>query len=142
MRAAMEIARGLLAGSGRLLVVTGAAGERDPGRRTAVGAAVASADAIWIADEDPRFEDPDLIATAIGAAIAAERSGAGAATTIEHDRRAAINAAIGEAKPGDVVLLAGKGHERTIERRGADEPWDEAAVAREALRSLGYPRDR
>ena len=142
MRAAMEIARGLLAGSGRLLVVTGAAGERDPGRRTAVGAAVASADAIWIADEDPRFEDPDLIATAIGAAIAAERSGAAAATTIEHDRRAAINAAIGEAKPGDVVLLAGKGHERTIERRGADEPWDEAAVAREALRSLGYPRDR
>ena len=54
----------------------------------------------------------------------------------------AVAAAIAAAQPGDVVLLAGKGHERTIERRGYDEPWDEAGVAREALRSLGYPRDR
>ena len=135
-------ARSLRAASGRILVVTGAAGERDPGRRTAIGAAVAIADAVWIADEDPRFEDPDRIATAIASAIEAERSGSAATTTIEHDRRAAIRAAIGEAKPGDVVLLAGKGHERTIERRGVDEPWDEAAVAREALRGLGYPRER
>ena len=142
MSAALEIARSLRAASGRILVVTGAAGERDPGRRTAIGAAVAIADAVWIADEDPRFEDPDRIATAIASAIEAERSGSAATTTIEHDRRAAIRAAIGEAKPGDVVLLAGKGHERTIERRGVDEPWDEAAVAREALRGLGYPRER
>ena len=142
MRGAMQIARELLTAGGRLLVVTGAAGERDPGRRTAIGAAVASADAVWIADEDPRFEDSDEIAAAIVAAIEAERAGPARPTTrIEHDRRVAIGAAIGEARAGDVVLLAGKGHERTIERRGADEPWDEAGVAREVLRSLGYPRD-
>jgi hypothetical protein len=52
----------------------------------------------------------------------------------------AIAAAISAAAPGDVVLLAGKGHERTIERGGVDEPWDEVAAAREALTSLGYPQ--
>lgn len=144
MRAVMEIARSLRAPSARLLVVTGAAGERDPGRRSAVGSAAASADEIWVADEDPRFEDPDVIARAIVAAIDSTR-GAGsalAAPKILHDRRAAIRAAIAAARPGDVVLLAGKGHERTIERRGRNEPWDEAAAAREALRSLGYSRER
>ena len=54
--------------------------------------------------------------------------------------RAAIAAAMAAARPGDVVLLAGKGHEKTIERAGADEPWDEVTVAREALTSLGYPQ--
>lgn len=144
MRAAMEIARALCRPTGRLLVVTGAAGERDPGRRSAVGSAVATADAIWIADEDPRFEDPDVIARAIVDAIAAARgkSSALAAPTVLHDRRAAVAAAIAAAQPGDVVLLAGKGHERTIERRGYDEPWDEAGVAHEALRLLGYSRKR
>lgn len=144
MRAIMEIARSLRAPAGRLLIVTGAAGERDPGRRSAVGGAVASADAIWIADEDPRFEDPDGIARAIvGAIVAARGSGSPlAAPIVLHDRRAAISAAIAAARPGDVVLLAGKGHERTIERRGHDEPWDEAAVAREALHALGYSRER
>ena len=144
MQAAVEIARGLLAPGGRLLVVTGAAGERDPERRTAVGGAVAAADAIWVADEDPRFEDPNVIADAIVGAIAAARGGTVGepAVAVQHDRRRAIAAALAAATAGDVVLLAGKGHERTIERRGRDEPWDEAAVAREELRALGYPRER
>ena len=141
LTAAIGVARSLLAAGGRLLLVTGAAGERDPGRRSAVGRAASAAEQIWIADEDPRGEDPNVIAAAIRDA-AGELLGASASEriTVLHDRRAAIAAAISTAAPGDVVLLAGKGHERTIERAGVDEPWDEAAAAREALTSLGYPQ--
>ena len=141
LTAAIGVARSLLAAGGRLLLVTGAAGERDPGRRSAVGRAASAAEQIWIADEDPRGEDPNVISAAIRDA-AGELLGASASEriTVLHDRRAAISAAISTAAPGDVVLLAGKGHERTIERAGVDEPWDEAAAAREALTSLGYPQ--
>ena len=141
LTAAIGVARSLLAPGGRLLLVTGAAGERDPGRRSAVGRAAAAADRTWIADEDPRGEDPDVIAAAIRDA-ARELLGASASERITtlHDRRAAIATAISAAAPGDVVLLAGKGHEQTIERGGVDEPWDEVAAAREALTSLGYPQ--
>jgi UDP-N-acetylmuramoyl-L-alanyl-D-glutamate--2,6-diaminopimelate ligase len=93
---------------------------------------------VWIADEDPRGEDPDLIAEAIRSAFLAAAPRAGSSLEILHDRAAAIRAAVSAAQPGDVVLLAGKGHERTIERHGVDEDWDEAATARSALSSLGY----
>jgi UDP-N-acetylmuramoyl-L-alanyl-D-glutamate--2,6-diaminopimelate ligase len=93
---------------------------------------------VWIADEDPRGEDPDLIAEAIRSAFLAAAPRAGSSLEILHDRAAAIRAAVSAAQPGDVVLLAGKGHERTIERRGLDEDWDEAATARSVLSSLGY----
>lgn len=141
LTAAIGVARSLLAAGGRLLLVTGAAGERDPGRRSAVGRAASAAEQIWIADEDPRGEDPNVIAASIRDA-AGELLGASAIGRVNvlHDRRAAIAAAIRAAAPGDVVLLAGKGHERTIERGGVDEPWDEVAAASEALTSLGYPQ--
>lgn len=138
LAAALGLARGLCAPGGRVLLVTGAAGERDPGRRTAIGSASVAADRVWVADEDPRHEDPAEIAATILAARIAAGGAPGDATAL-HDRRAAIAAAIDAARAGDVVLLAGKGHERTIERRGIDEPWDEVAAAREALASLGYP---
>jgi UDP-N-acetylmuramoyl-L-alanyl-D-glutamate--2,6-diaminopimelate ligase len=141
LTAAIGVARSLLGPGGRLLLVTGAAGERDPGRRSAVGRAASAAERIWIADEDPRGEDQDVIAAAIrDAAGELLNSSASEQITVLHDRRAAIAAAISAAAPGDVVLLAGKGHERTIERAGVDEPWDEVAAAREALTSLGYPQ--
>ena len=138
LTASVAVARELCSPEGRLLLVTGAAGERDPGRRTAVGQAATGADLVWIADEDPRGEDPDRIAEAIRAAFLAASPPPGSSVEILHDRAAAIRAAISAARPGDVVLLAGKGHERTIERRGIDEAWDEAAAARSALSSLGY----
>jgi UDP-N-acetylmuramoyl-L-alanyl-D-glutamate--2,6-diaminopimelate ligase len=138
LTASVAVARALCGPAGRLLLVTGAAGERDPGRRTAVGQAAAAADSVWVADEDPRGEDPNTIAEAIRASFVATGPRAGSHIEILHDRTAAIRAAIGAAQPGDVVLLAGKGHEQTIERRGVDEPWDEAAAARSALASLGY----
>ena len=144
LAAAVGLARGRTAPEGRVLLVTGAAGERDPGRRVAVGRAAAATDIVWIADEDPRFEDPDAIAAAVVAAHAAacrEPDGIPASRSIVlHDRRAAIAAAVHAARPGDVVLLAGKGHERTVERRGVDEAWDEGGAAREALAALGYPQ--
>ena len=138
LTASVAVARALCGPAGRLLLVTGAAGERDPGRRTAVGEAAAGADSVWVADEDPRGEDPNTIAETIRASFVATGPRAGSHIEILHDRTAAIRAAIGAAQPGDVVLLAGKGHEQTIERRGVDEPWDEAAAARSALASLGY----
>jgi UDP-N-acetylmuramoyl-L-alanyl-D-glutamate--2,6-diaminopimelate ligase len=138
LSASVAVARGMCGPAGRLLLVTGAAGERDPGRRTGVGRAATGADAVWIADEDPRGEDPNAIGEAIRAAFLATPPRAGSSLEILHDRAAAIHAAISAARPGDVVLLAGKGHERTIERRGVDEPWDEAATAWSALASLGY----
>lgn len=141
LEAAIRVARSLAVPSGRVLLVTGAAGERDPGRRSAIGRVCVEADRVWIADEDPRGESPDAIATAITAA-AEEQIGEKAKRmlTVQHDRRAAIRAAIGDARPGDVVLLAGKGHERTIERSGGDEAWDEVREATEALSALGYPQ--
>jgi UDP-N-acetylmuramoyl-L-alanyl-D-glutamate--2,6-diaminopimelate ligase len=141
LEAAIQVARSLATPDGRVLLVTGAAGERDAGRRSAIGRACTEAERVWIADEDPRGESPDVIAAAIYAAAEAH---VGAAVkdrvTVLHDRRAAIRAAIGEARPGDVVLLAGKGHERTIERSGGVEEWDEVRVATEVLTSLGYPQ--
>ena len=138
LTASVAVARGMCAPAGRLLLVTGAAGERDPGRRTAVGRAATGADAVWIADEDPRGEDPNVIGEAIRTAFLAASPRPGGSVEILHDRAAAIHAAISAARPGDVVLLAGKGHERTIERHGVDEAWDEVAAARSALTSLGY----
>jgi UDP-N-acetylmuramoyl-L-alanyl-D-glutamate--2,6-diaminopimelate ligase len=138
LTASVAVARELCSPAGRLLLVTGAAGERDPGRRTAVGRAATGADLVWITDEDPRGEDPNRIAEAIRAAFLAASPRPDSCLEILHDRAAAIRAAIGAAQPGDVVLLAGKGHERTIERHGVDEAWDEAATARGALSSLGY----
>ena len=138
LMASVAVARELCSATGRLLLVTGAAGERDPGRRTAVGQAATGADLVWIADEDPRGEDPNHIAAAIQAAYLAASPRAGSSLVILHDRAAAIDAAIGAAQPGDVVLLVGKGHERTIERQGVDEAWDEAAAARSSLSARGY----
>lgn len=141
LQAAIHVARSLVIPGGRVLLVTGAAGERDAGRRSAIGRVCTEAERVWIADEDPRGESPDLIAAAITAA-AEELIGEKAKRqlTVLHDRRAAIRAAIGDARPGDVVLLAGKGHERTIERSGGGEEWDEVRVATEALTALGYPQ--
>jgi len=138
LTAALAVARGLCGPDGRVLLVTGAAGERDPGRRQAVGVAATGADATWVADEDPRRESPEKIAAAIQAAFYSGTPRTGSTLEILHDRRAAITAAVSAARPGDVVLLAGKGHERTIERDGVDEPWDEAGAARMALQALGY----
>nr|MBA3896920.1 UDP-N-acetylmuramoyl-L-alanyl-D-glutamate--2,6-diaminopimelate ligase [Sphingomonadaceae bacterium] len=109
---------------GRLILVFGAGGDRDQGKRPEMGLiAEAMADRVIITDDNPRGEDPALIRAAI-------LSKAPEATEIG-DRREAIGAAIGEAGPEDIVLIAGKGHEtgQTVGDRVL--PFDDVAVARE-----------
>ncbi|HEY7332051.1 MAG TPA: UDP-N-acetylmuramoyl-L-alanyl-D-glutamate--2,6-diaminopimelate ligase [Candidatus Limnocylindria bacterium] len=125
--------------SGRLIAVFGSAGERDPTKRAPMGRIAAElADVVVVADEDPRLEDPRAINEAIadGARSAGARDGED--LFVIDDRRAAIAHAVGMARDGDVILLAGKGHEQTIIYGTEGRPWDEKTVAREALRAAGY----
>ncbi len=109
---------------GRLIVVLGAGGARDPGKRAEMGAVAArDADIVIVTDDNPRSEDPALIRAAV-------LSGAPGATEIG-DRRSAIAAAIQQAQPGDVVLIAGKGHEQGQIVGDRVLPFDDVAVARE-----------
>jgi len=114
---------------GRLICVFGCGGERDAGKRPQMGAiAEALADRIVITDDNPRGEDGDAIVEQIVAGLKRpERA------TIERDRAVAIAHAIEFAQPGDIVLIAGKGHEPYQEIAGAKRPFDDLAVARHAL---------
>ncbi len=125
----------------RLLIVVGAAGERDPGRRFGVGRAAAEgADFAVFTNEDPRSEDPATIVREIGKhAEGANRIRGRDFIEIE-DRREAIAAALARAEPGDLVVICGKGHERSIELGGASIPWDDRDVTREELAKLGHVR--
>lgn len=124
---------------GGVIAVFGSAGDRDPTKRAPMGRVAGErCRAVVLTDEDPRSEPSDAILEEIAAGAAdAGRSRAGE-IVIEPDRAAAIAAAFALARPGDIVLLAGKGHERSIERRGVREPWDEAGAAREALAGRGW----
>jgi UDP-N-acetylmuramoyl-L-alanyl-D-glutamate--2,6-diaminopimelate ligase len=123
-----------LAGSGRVIVVFGAGGDRDPGKRPRMGEVAARlADRVVVTSDNPRSEDPGAIIDAILGGIA-DRS----TVTVDADRRSAITAALSGAEPGDLVVIAGKGHE-TTQTTGADVvPFDDRVVAREALLALGH----
>jgi UDP-N-acetylmuramoyl-L-alanyl-D-glutamate--2,6-diaminopimelate ligase len=124
LRAARELT------SGRLHVVFGAGGDRDRDKRPLMGAAAAqNADRVIVTSDNPRSEDPASIV---------EQILAGTGGDVEHevDRRKAIALAIETAAAGDVVVIAGKGHEQGQEfENGRKEPFDDVTVAREALRS-------
>lgn len=121
---------------GRLIVVLGAAGERDPGKRRPLGKAAAlGADLIFFTEEDHRSESLEAILDELEQG-AAEGGVVGASVRRIPDRGEAIAAAIAEAREGDLVLLAGKGPERTLERGDQAIPWDEAAEAVRHLRNL------
>jgi UDP-N-acetylmuramoyl-L-alanyl-D-glutamate--2,6-diaminopimelate ligase len=120
-----------------LIAVFGSAGERDTTKRAAMGRVAGErCRLVVVTDEDPRGEDRMAIlkAIAVGAEAAGRRRGDD--LLVIPDRAEAITEAMRRARPGDVVLLAGKGHERTIETATGDIPWDEAGAAREALRAL------
>jgi UDP-N-acetylmuramoyl-L-alanyl-D-glutamate--2,6-diaminopimelate ligase len=115
----------------RLICVFGCGGERDRGKRPMMGGVAARlADRVVVTSDNPRGEDPRAIIDEIMTGVA---GGSGAAL-IEPDRRAAIRRALAEARRGDVVLIAGKGHEAYQEIGGARQPFSDAAVAREVLR--------
>jgi UDP-N-acetylmuramoyl-L-alanyl-D-glutamate--2,6-diaminopimelate ligase len=125
LRAAREVTQG------RLHVVFGAGGDRDRGKRPKMGdAARRLADRVLVTSDNPRSEDPDAIIDEVMA-------GAGSAAERITDRRAAIARAIETAAPGDVVIIAGKGHEQGQEfENGRKEPFDDVTVAIEALRAV------
>ena len=122
---------------GRLLCVFGCGGDRDRGKRPLMGAVAGRlADVVVVTSDNPRSEDPEAIIGEILGGLIAERP-AGADTVLP-DRRAAIGAALGRAAAGDVVVIAGKGHEIGQEIRGRTLPFDDRIVAAEALEALGW----
>ncbi len=122
----LQAARGLTAN--RVITVFGAGGDRDRTKRPLMGdAAVAHADVVIVTSDNPRSEEPD--------AIIAEVAGAHDVVQIT-DRREAIAAAVEQARTGDVVVIAGKGHEQGQEfKDGVKQPFDDVTVAKEALRA-------
>jgi UDP-N-acetylmuramoyl-L-alanyl-D-glutamate--2,6-diaminopimelate ligase len=135
---------GAALGPGRgLIAVFGSAGERDVEKRPMMGRIAAErCRLVVVTDEDPRGEDPEAILREIGAGAVAAGRTIGKDLFLIADRRMAIREALAAARPGDSVLLAGKGHEATILYADHAEPWDEAAEARSALAELGYPGAR
>ncbi|MCW3028524.1 MAG: UDP-N-acetylmuramyl-tripeptide synthetase [Solirubrobacterales bacterium] len=123
-------------GRGRVICVFGAGGDRDRGKRPLMGEIAARlADGIVVTSDNPRSEDPDLIIAEIMAGV--ERAGSRAAFVRSiTDRAKAIAEAVAGAERGDVVVIAGKGHEQGQEfADGRKVPFDDATVAREALRA-------
>ncbi|WP_456237800.1 UDP-N-acetylmuramoyl-L-alanyl-D-glutamate--2,6-diaminopimelate ligase [Nocardioides anomalus] len=115
---------------GRLLIVLGAGGDRDPGKRPIMGEIAARlADVVVVTDDNPRSEDPAAIRAAV---LAGARAGT-AEVLEEGDRRAAIAAALDRARPGDIVVVAGKGHETGQEVGDVVHPFDDRAVVRDLL---------
>ncbi|MDD4868539.1 MAG: UDP-N-acetylmuramoyl-L-alanyl-D-glutamate--2,6-diaminopimelate ligase [Mycobacterium sp.] len=125
----------------RLAVVFGAGGERDPGKRAPMGRIAAElADLVVVTDDNPRGEDPAAIR---GEILAGAAETGGAAKVVEiADRRAAIGHAVAWAGPGDVVLVAGKGHETGQRSGGATRPFDDRVELAAALQALRAPGPR
>jgi UDP-N-acetylmuramoyl-L-alanyl-D-glutamate--2,6-diaminopimelate ligase len=138
LRAVLETLREH-AGGGRLAVVFGAGGNRDPGKRAPMGRVAAElADLVVVTDDNPRDEDPAEIRAAV---VAGAKDAAGAAEIAEiGDRRAAIEHAVGWARAGDVVLIAGKGHEAGQTSGGHTRPFDDRDELALALAGLGHRR--
>lgn len=124
-------------GSGRVLLVFGCGGDRDRGKRHGMGRVAAErADLLFITSDNPRSEDPGAIAREV-ARGAETVPGAGSRHRIVLDRREAIAAALREARPGDTVVVAGRGHETIQTFADREERLDDREAVRSALRSLG-----
>jgi UDP-N-acetylmuramoyl-L-alanyl-D-glutamate--2,6-diaminopimelate ligase len=120
--------------TGRLIVVFGCGGDRDRSKRPLMGAVAGRlADLSVITSDNPRSEDPLAIIAEIEEGV----RGAGGSYLVEQDRRAAIRSAVGRARAGDVVVIAGKGHETYQEFADRRVPFDDRRVAAEELRALG-----
>ncbi len=129
------LARSLAGAHARVITLFGCGGDRDRSKRPLMGqAAGQGSDFVVLTSDNPRSEDPAAI---IQDALPGLRK-AGTPYAVEPDRHTAIALAVGKAQPGDIVLLAGKGHEKVQITRSGATPFDDAEVAREGLESLGY----
>ncbi|OPX08873.1 UDP-N-acetylmuramoyl-L-alanyl-D-glutamate--2,6-diaminopimelate ligase [Mycobacterium sp. AT1] len=132
LRAVLETLRGQT--RGRIAVVVGAGGNRDPGKRAPMGRVAAElADLVVVTDDNPRDEEP----AEIRAVVVAGAAGGPAAVEEIGDRSAAIDFAVGWAREGDVVLVAGKGHEAGQTSHGLTRPFDDRDELARALQALG-----
>ena len=123
--------------TGRVIVVFGCGGDRDRAKRFPMGAAATEgADLTVITTDNPRSEDPQTIIAEVERGAAA----AGGRYVVEPDRRAAVRLALEQAHPGDVVVVAGKGHETEQEWDGRSIPFDDRVVVREELEAMRNPR--
>ena len=132
LEAVLEVARGLTDGSGRVICVFGAAGERDGAKRPKMGRVAGRlADLSIVTTDDAYSEDPAKIAGEVVSGVANGRA------EVLIDRREAIRRALLAAREGDVVVVAGKGHERVQHLPTGDLPFHDATVVEELLEELG-----
>ncbi|MGE0796064.1 MAG: UDP-N-acetylmuramoyl-L-alanyl-D-glutamate--2,6-diaminopimelate ligase [Acidimicrobiia bacterium] len=135
-----QVLRAARTAPGRVLVVFGAGGDKDRAKRPMMGEVASRlADLAVVTSDNPRSEDPmaivdDVLAGVRGAGAAAAAGRAEGRVVVEPDRRAAIALALAEARPGDVVVVAGKGHETTQEIGSRLVPFDDREVVRELMR--------
>ena len=136
LRNLTALARELVSGAkGRVLTVFGCGGDRDRKKRPLMGeAAGRGSDFVVLTSDNPRSEDP--LAIINDAVVGLQRTGV--KYSVEPDRRKAIALAIAEARPADILLLAGKGHEKVQVTRDGPVPFDDLEVARQALRAVGF----
>jgi UDP-N-acetylmuramoyl-L-alanyl-D-glutamate--2,6-diaminopimelate ligase len=139
LRNLIGLARQMVTNSGgRVLTLFGCGGDRDRTKRPKMGqAAGEGSDSVIATSDNPRSEDPLAILAEVEPALKAT----GVRYTVEPDRAAAIRVALAEAKEGDIVLIAGKGHEKEQILADRTVPFDDADVARTALTELGYGRE-
>jgi UDP-N-acetylmuramoyl-L-alanyl-D-glutamate--2,6-diaminopimelate ligase len=136
LRNLTALGRELVSGvKGRVLTVFGCGGDRDRKKRPLMGeAAGRGSDFVVLTSDNPRSEDP--VAIINDAVVGLQKTGV--KYSVEADRRKAIALGIGEARPGDIVLLAGKGHEKVQVTREGPIPFDDLEVAREVLQAGGF----
>jgi UDP-N-acetylmuramoyl-L-alanyl-D-glutamate--2,6-diaminopimelate ligase len=133
LESVLKAAREAAGETGKVLAVFGCGGDRDPTKRAPMGwAASCEADVVIVTSDNPRSEDPDAIISAI-----VDGATGGALVLVEPDRRAAIGLAFARASAGDVVVLAGKGHETGQVIGDTVLPFDDREVAVELLRGRG-----
>ena len=129
LAAALQTARELTGPAGEVHLVLGARGRRDRYKRQGLGVSARAADTVWLTNEGSHGEQPAAIVEELRVGLI---GGTGVVRTVL-DRRAAITSAVQAAGAADVVLVVGRGHETTLTDDGPPVPFDDAAVAREAL---------
>jgi UDP-N-acetylmuramoyl-L-alanyl-D-glutamate--2,6-diaminopimelate ligase len=129
--------------AGRLIVVFGCGGDRDRTKRPLMGRIAAEwGDVVVVTSDNPRGEEPLAIIAEICPGVERGAKGRAVEIHVEPDRRRAIQLALAAARPGDLVMIAGKGHETYQELRGVKYPFDDRQVVRELLRARGAPAGR